>query len=133
MKVLVTGGRGYNNVAHLNFILDKLHGKFGFSLLITGGATGADYWANRWAKDRGIQPVSCEALWDFYNNQGRRKAAGGIRNSNMLLLEPDLVIAFPGHTGTQDMTSKALNRAREGAKIKVIQVTEDPQQPLRVL
>jgi hypothetical protein len=44
-----------------------------------------------------------DALWEFHC-----KAAGPIRNGNMLLLsKPDLVVAFPGGSGTVGMCKKA--------------------------
>ena len=47
-------------------------------------------------------------------------SAGPIRNQEMLDKEnPDIVVAFPGGRGTQDMTSRAQNK-----NIKVVQPKE---------
>ena len=59
--------------------------------------------AGQWAHERRILVEVYPANW--------RKlglAAGAIRNAEMLRLgKPDLVVAFPGHSGTEDMVGKA--------------------------
>lgn len=110
MKVLVCGGSRYKDKAALCARLDALHARNPVSLIITGGANGADRLAERWARERSV-PLSVH-----------RAAAGADRrgafielNSAMLDSErPDLVLAFPGGEITQDMIARA-----EAAGIKV--------------
>jgi hypothetical protein len=101
--VLVTGGRDFSDRRKLDTVLDGQHARTPFDLLIHGAAPGADTLANLWAFSRGIQPVACPALWDFYG-----KPAGRKRNRAMLLIRPNMVIAFPGGTGTANMCEEAL-------------------------
>jgi hypothetical protein len=103
MIVLVTGGCDFSDRRKLDTVLDALHARAPFDLLIHGAAPGADTLANLWAFSRGVQPAACPALWDFYD-----KKAGPIRNRAMLLLKPNFVVAFPGHNGTADMCEAAL-------------------------
>lgn len=114
MKVLVTGGRDFKNRKLLFKTLDKLHGKFPFTVLIHGDARGADTLADSWACLRGVETDPCPADWNTFG-----KAAGGIRNSEMLTRQPDLVVAFPGGSGTFDMVSKAY-----AAGLDVISIAE---------
>lgn len=59
--------------------------------------------AGELGKQLGIRVQKFPADWDRYG-----KAAGGIRNSQMLIEgKPDLVVAFPGGNGTRDMVLKA--------------------------
>jgi len=116
-KVLVCGGRDYKVWSIIHDNIKSLHEKYKFTHLIAGGAGGADSYAIDVAKQLGIQPVECDALWEFYRAQGNVKAAGPIRNRNMLDLGPNLVIAFPGGSGTSGMTKLA----RE-ANIEVIEI-----------
>lgn len=103
MKVLVCGGRDYTNVAHIWTMLDRLHNEHRFTALIQGGALGADHYANEWAKTKPeIERHVCKADWKTHG-----KAAGPIRNARMLEWQPDLVIAFPGGSGTADMVRRA--------------------------
>ena len=83
--------------------------KNGIDILIQGGAPGADRLAKTWADQYGVHHADVPALWDFYS-----KGAGPRRNSAMLLLQPDFLIAFPGGNGTADMISKA---TKAGVKI----------------
>lgn len=103
MKVLICGGRDFNNPDLLNDTLDKAHSERPFSLVIHGDYKGADYRAKAWAIARGIQEARFPANWFRLG-----KKAGPIRNAAMLLHgKPDLVIAFPGGDGTADMVARA--------------------------
>lgn len=103
MRLLVCGGREYSDRDWLHYFLDELRitedaAGNSIRLLIHGDARGADRLAHGWAVDMGIQPVRVPAMWDIHGNR-----AGAIRNVNMLLLEPHLVVAFPGGPGTAHM------------------------------
>ena len=98
MKVLVCGGRDYSNRAHLYEVLDKVNYS-GDVQICHGAARGADTLAGDWAADRGVISHEFPADW---NKHGR--AAGPIRNKQMLdEFKPNVVIAFPGGAGTQNM------------------------------
>ncbi len=108
--MIVCGGRDYQGHGTLFSALDTLHAKRGIALVIHGGAKGADYLAALWARDRGIPALSFPAEWTTYG-----KRAGPIRNQQMIDEgKPDGVVAFPGRTGTADMTARA---RRAGLKI----------------
>jgi hypothetical protein len=112
MRVLVCGGRDFDNVAFIWSKLNKLHAETPFTAMIHGGQTGADEIANEWAKTKSaIVRYSCKADWDRYG-----RAAGPMRNMRMLEWKPNMVVAFPGGNGTADM----VQRARKAA-IKVIE------------
>jgi hypothetical protein len=119
MKVLVTGGRDYSMREQLERVLSKLHAEHKFTHLIHGGAKGADTLADTWARHNGVQPVRCDALWQWHRQQGAYKRAGYERNRAMLALEPDIVVAFPGGNGTRSMVTLA-----EEALVRVIKVKD---------
>lgn len=102
MKLLVTGGRDFDNYRMLRDALDHLHEKTPVNVLIHGGARGADTLAGKWACDNNIPTSVHLAKWDKYG-----KSAGHIRNGDMLGEKPDLVVAFPGGRGTADMVRQA--------------------------
>ena len=102
MKVIVCGGRDYNDREAVFAALDKAHAKRPFDMVIQGGAQGADRLAAMWADARGVISAQVDALWDAHG-----KAAGPRRNRAMLALFPDGVIAFPGGRGTADMIAAA--------------------------
>ena len=119
--VLVCGGRDYDDSAHIHRKLTKLHHKRPIDILIHGGATGADGYAGAWTRcTLGVQEVSCPAHWKKYPSK-MVKAVGPMRNRAMLLLRPNLVVAFPGGTGTADMVKIA---KAAGIKVKLIKARE---------
>jgi len=112
MRVLVTGGRDYNDYETVRTVLSGLDRQPPISVLIHGGAPGAGRWAEGWAAKTSTPTRAAPADWLAHG-----KAAGPIRNRQMLLLNPELVVAFPGGKGTSDMVSAALK-----AKVKILQV-----------
>ena len=99
MKVIVCGGRDYCDSNNLNNILNLIHKETPIDTIIHGDARGADKLAGLWANANGIEEVPFAADWVKHG-----KSAGPIRNREMLLqTKPDLIVAFPGGRGTQDM------------------------------
>ena len=102
-RVLVCGGRHYSDRARVFAVLDDLAAQHGVLFVIEGGQRGADSLARKWRHER-LQPgETFYADWKRYGDP-----AGPIRNQKMLVDgQPDLVVAFPGHTGTANMVGKA--------------------------
>jgi len=100
--ILVCGGRDYNDKASVFGILGITFETLGIQTIIHGSAKGADSLADLWAKENGVEVISCPADWGTLG-----RAAGPARNLKMLQYKPDLVIAFPGGRGTKDMIDKA--------------------------
>lgn len=117
-RVLVCGGRDYDDATWLTQVLDEGHAKLKFTALIEGGAKGADAWAALWARGRGVPVVTFKADWGAHG-----RAAGPLRNEKMLNEgRPDLVVAFPGGRGTADMVARA-----KRAGVRVVEATRtDP-------
>lgn len=100
MKILVCGGRRYLDYGMAKLVLDEYED---IDLIIHGNARGADMLGQRYATDNNIPIQKFPAEWDIYG-----KAAGYIRNELMLhTSEPDLVVAFPGGRGTENMVQLA--------------------------
>lgn len=119
MKVLVCGGRDFSDSKRLAAALDALHSETEITLIIQGGQRdgekgfwiGADWLASEWARWREVPFVNEPAKW---KSQGR--PAGPIRNKLMLdKWSPDVVVHFPGGTGTSGMVKLA-----DGAGIRTI-------------
>ena len=117
-RVLVTGGRNFQDKAFVFSTLDRIHAERTIDNLIAGGAKGADFWAEEWAKDREVDHSIYPAKWKTIGNN----SAGPIRNQRMLdKASPTLVVAFPGGPGTANMCRKA-----EGSGLVVIHATPTP-------
>lgn len=102
--ILVTGGRKFNDRAYVERKLEECLPFFDDEFVIVqGDATGVDWHAKNWAISNGHPVISMNAAWDFYGNN-----AGNIRNGWMLkFTQADLLLAFPGGTGTADMCKQA--------------------------
>jgi hypothetical protein len=118
MIVLVCGGRRFavNNRQEgemLNRTLNTLHRAKKITKLIHGGAKGADTHAGRWAHRNRVPVEVFYPDWDRYG-----KKAGHIRNGEMLEVgKPDIVVAFPGGAGTENMCQQA-----DAAGVQVFEV-----------
>lgn len=100
MRVLVCGGRKFNDEALVYSTLDKVHEKYGDDLvIIEGAAPGADTLAEDWAKSREVPYCGIPARW---KKLGKR--SGYERNKRMRdVWKPDACIAFEGNDGTKMM------------------------------
>lgn len=108
MNIIVCGGRDYTNKHLLQDVLMSIEDNPVICQInvATGECpTGADAFAKEWAvnklHNRGY--TGFPARWGKY-----RHAAGPMRNTQMLEeFKPDIVVAFPGGNGTEDMITKA--------------------------
>lgn len=101
MRVLVCGGRDYEDRGHLEEVLAG----WNITTIIEGGSRGADRLAREYGEKHGIAVRTFPAAWDAYG-----RSAGHIRNAEMLSKGcPDQVIAFwDGESkGTGNMISQA--------------------------
>lgn len=103
MRVLVCGGRDFDNQDAVYNTLTVLHDKWNITSMIHGGANGADTLAGAWAHLNDIEEIVFKADW-----QKHGRAAGPIRNKKILDEgKPDVVVAFPGSKGTANMVKQA--------------------------
>lgn len=113
MRILVCGGRDYNDINKMSSVLTEINEEQGIDIIISGGAKGADTLAEGFAFRHGIDYIQYPADWNMYG-----KSAGYIRNKQMLELgKPDLIIAFPGGKGTANMV-----KLGKDAGIRVLEV-----------
>ncbi len=106
IRLLVTGGRDYDDAAFVSKVLHKYlqHAGTGNLCVINGGARGLDTLATNWCLANGVPCIVMPAAWDYY-----KKSAGAIRNSWMLKwCSPTHCRVFPGGTGTANMREQAV-------------------------
>lgn len=107
MKILVCGSRDWMDTERIERVVAGFEAD---TVIIEGGAKGADREARRCAIGRGLFVASMPVLDAHWKRHGRR--AGHIRNHAMLDLRPDLVVAFQhnGSSGTQGTIDEARRR-----------------------
>lgn len=98
MRVLVCGGRDFADERAVWRALYPLGRMYGPVTIVHGAARGADSLAGRIADRIGYEVETYPADWKAHG-----KAAGPIRNRQMLATGIDLVVAFPGGRGTDHM------------------------------
>lgn len=102
MKVIVCGGRDYDGPVFTSLCERFQKEERNRVFLLLGGARGTDSKAAHWAAACGVNYRVFRADWDTHG-----KAAGPIRNQQMIDAGAELVIAFPGGRGTEDMVRRA--------------------------
>lgn len=116
MRVLIFGGRDFVGDERATRWLDYILADWGDGELtvITGMARGADTFGKEWGIEHHHTIDRYPADW---NKHG--KAAGHIRNQQMLDSGVELAIQFPGGRGTADM-----RRRLDKAGVKVFEYSE---------
>ena len=117
IRVCVCGGRDYQDKDRVYAVLGSLHKIRQDFKIIQGGAKGADMLAAQWAVEHGVPYETFEADWEKHN-----RAAGPIRNAEMLKSGIDMLVAFPGGSGTANMISIC---EKEGIKVYKIKADID--------
>jgi SLOG family YspA-like protein len=132
VRVLVCGGRDFRDPAWMAEVMRQIHdGPNGPITLVISGAQrsrdimygkhwGADWLAIEWALEHEVDFVGCPAKWEHEEKTtGKRALAGPKRNRYMLEYHrPDLVVAFPGDKGTEDLVKGAM---KLGIHVRAIQ------------
>jgi hypothetical protein len=110
MKLAIVGSRDYTNYYQLKIIIAKTLKKWNMkisdvTLVVSGGAKGADTLASQWAKEYKKPITMFIPDWKAFG-----KAAGPMRNTD-IVNECTHMIAFPSTKGkgTQDSIKKARN------------------------
>lgn len=101
MRVLIYGGRDFVPEQRHWDMLDELFADFDVAeevVVISGRARGADTFGEDWAQQNGAVVDLYPADWKTHD-----KAAGFIRNQQMLDSGVDYAVEFPGGNGTADM------------------------------
>lgn len=110
MKILVCGSRDWADAKAITDTLDAYRAqdvaKGWTTVIIQGGASGADAIADGWARGVGVVSLTFPADWPTHG-----RGAGPIRNQRMLDEGmPDVVLAFRCEgvsKGTDDMVRRA--------------------------
>lgn len=102
INIVVAGGREYENYPELSQVLDRVISELNIPSgmgvnIVSGGARGADTLAEKYAQEKGYGLQVFPADW---KNLGL--SAGMARNKQMASAG-DVLVAFPGGTGTENM------------------------------
>jgi len=114
VRVLACGDRNWSDAAKIRERLARLPGD---TVIVHGAARGADTLAGLVANRLKLVVEAFPADWERYG-----RAAGPIRNREMLDTRPDLVIAFHSNLAESKGTRDCVNEAkRRHIPVEVIQ------------
>lgn len=103
MKVIIAGGRDFNNYELLKEKCNKILINKSDIEIVSGGADGADRLGESYAKDMGYPIKYFPADWKKYGN-----AAGPIRNKQMAEYADSLIVFWDWQSkGTKNMIKNA--------------------------
>ena len=108
MRVAVIGSRNFSDYQKVKKVLDQLE----ISLIVSGGAKGADTLGYQYALENSIETLIFRAEWDKYG-----KSAGYIRNVD-IIDNSDIVLAF--WDGKSKGTLHSINLAKKKGKALLI-------------
>lgn len=125
LTIGVTGGRAYRDYFAVQQALAKVSARFDITV-VHGDAKGADAWARAWCELTGTPQKPYPADWKNVPDAGMARNQQMVDEAGIQLL-----IAFPGGSGTNDMVQRC---HRAGIPIKFIKerVTDDCPSPEQV-
>jgi hypothetical protein len=113
MKVIIAGGRDFNDFELLKDKCDIYLSQQSNVEIVSGTANGADKLGERYAKESNLKLTKFPADWDLYG-----RGAGPIRNKEMADYADSLVVFWDGKSkGTENMIAEARKR---GLSIRII-------------
>lgn len=113
MKVIIAGGRKFNDYSLLSSVCDYMLQNQHYIEIISGTAKGADKLGEKYAEERGYKIIPFPADWQLYG-----KAAGYKRNQLMAQNADALICFWDGVSkGSKHMIDLA---EKEGLKVKIV-------------
>ncbi len=113
MKVIIAGGRDITDYSLIEIAINE--SGFIIDEVVSGGATGVDTLAIKYAIEKGIPSKVFHADWKKH-----QRAAGPIRNREMAEYSDALIAIWDGKSrGTKNMIEEA---KRKGLKVVVLNV-----------
>jgi|SRR3984957_20973461 len=119
MRIIIAGSRDFTDYNLLERTMDNLTAKLDTVVILSGAAKGADELGEKWAFKNWFRVERFHADWHTHG-----KAAGHIRNSEMIAASPDCLVAFHKNNspGTRDIIDKA---KKAGLIVKIIVVEDE--------
>jgi hypothetical protein len=113
MKLAIVGSREFNDYEFLKQALEPIKDKV--TLVVSGGAKGADSLGERWAKENNI-PTQI-----FYPDWGKFGKSAGFKRNVEIVDNCDAVVAF--QINDSKGTQHTINISKEkGKKVKVFKI-----------
>ena len=123
MKVIVAGGRDFQPRNVDRELLEEFLTAIQCTEVVCGEAKGADAFGKQMAVELGIAVISFPAKWDdIVNGHVKIKtnyygkvynALAGFNRNQEMAEHADVLFAFPGGSGTQDMISRMVSQGKK--------------------
>jgi YspA, cpYpsA-related SLOG family len=119
MKTAIIGSRGITNYELLKQAAKGLT----ITAVISGGATGADQLAERYAQENNLPLLIIPPDWDTYG-----KSAGMMRNAEIVKTAEQMIALWDGQSKGTEGTIQMAKRA--GKPVKVAKIAHESQMSL---
>jgi hypothetical protein len=103
MRLLISGGRHFDDAASILSELNRIHAEYPVTVLIHGGLPAIGSAAEDWARQNDVHIIRYPANWSLLGKQADAKR-------NRFMLEdsrPDALLAFPGGRHLQELVQHA--------------------------
>lgn len=118
MRIAVVGSRDFSDYQLLSSTLAPF--RKNISVLVSGGARGADSLAEQWANVNGVETLIFKADWEKYGK------SAGMRRNQTIIDNADCVVAF--WDGESSGTANSISIARKaGLNVITINYKENEQ------
>ena len=115
LRIAVVGSRGFTDWELFSTELDRILSTRNIECLVSGGAVGADQFAERYGGLKGIPVTMFPAGWNLYGSKA------GPKRNKQIVAHSDLVVAFWDGVSTGTRMTVAWAR-RQGLEVIVVQV-----------
>ena len=111
MNVAIVGSRGFTEQLLVYRAIEHLRNKHGAITIVSGGAKGADTYAEQFAKTLGLATIIHLPDWAKFGK------SAGFRRNDLIVRDADMVLAFfadgPRSPGTSNTVAQAKIAGKE--------------------
>lgn len=123
MRLAVVGSRKFRDEQFLRDHLDLLDKQDHIDTVVSGGAIGADTFAERWGLDHGRQVIVHRPDWVKYPVRFHGRRAYFERNK-LIVGDCDKLVAFPSSTEISPGTQSSIDLASMAGKVAIVIIRE---------
>ncbi|QND50458.1 DUF2493 domain-containing protein (plasmid) [Phyllobacterium sp. 628] len=123
MRLLISGGRHFDDAAAILGELNRIHAEYPITVLIHGGLPTIGSVAEDWARQNDVHIIRYPANWSLLGKQADTKR-------NLFMLgdsRPDALLAFPGGRHVHELVQQAQERHIPVVTARIVQLPSEEE------